>query len=114
MSERPSEKELQTQKVLGLLGFARKAGRLVIGTELVCNAVRSGKVKTMPRIVLLAADASANTQKRVTNLCKYYECECATLHASTAELGHQIGKQGAVSTVGVADDGFTKAIRKLL
>ena len=107
-------KDGAAEKTLGLLGFAQKAGRLVVGTELVCNAIRSAKPRTYPRIVLIASDASANTVKRVENICKYYECKCARISVDSQSLGQRIGKMGSVATVGVADDGFAKAIKQLV
>ena len=46
-------------RVLGVLGLARRAGALAIGTNSVLEAVRKGKAY----LVLIASDASENTAK---------------------------------------------------
>lgn len=46
-------------KTLSRLGLAMRAGKVVTGDEIVLKAIRSSEAK----LVMLAADASANTQK---------------------------------------------------
>lgn len=53
-----SEENREIQKLLSLIGLARKAGKLTVGTEAVCDAIRGGKVK----LVIASAEASDNTK----------------------------------------------------
>jgi ribosomal protein L7Ae-like RNA K-turn-binding protein len=48
------------QKILNMLGLARRAGKLVTGEELVVDEVRKQKAK----LVFVASDASENTRKK--------------------------------------------------
>lgn len=48
-------------KTLSYLGLAMRAGKIVTGDEAVLKAVRSSEA----RLVVLAGDASDNTQKEV-------------------------------------------------
>ena len=50
------------------LSLARKAGKALCGTEIVCNGIRSGSVV----LVVLSASASANSKKRISNCASYY------------------------------------------
>ena len=104
--------QLQT-KLLGMIGFAKKAGKIIIGCELVLGAIRSAGQK-FPKIVLVSADASENTKKRVENACKFYECSLRCLPIGGAKLGEIVGKSGTVCCVGITDDGFASTIRALL
>ena len=102
------------ERLLGYLGLARKAGRLVIGTEAVTETVRSGQRGRKPYIVFLAADVSDNTEKRIENGCTYYRVRCITLPIETYVLGHAIGKTGCIAAVGIMDEGFARAMEKCL
>lgn len=89
-----------------MIGLCARARKLAPGANLACDSVRAGKAHT----VCLAADASANTRKKVTNCCTYYGVHLTELEASCSELGHIIGKRGNVSCVAIEDENFAKAI----
>ena len=48
-------------KVLGLMGLAKKAGRVAMGEDAVKDAVRYGTA----HLVIIAEDASDNTKKSI-------------------------------------------------
>lgn len=96
-------------KLAGMLGLAARARKLICGAELVTQSVRSGRA----RMALVACDAAKNTQKRVFNCCIYYECECREIPLTAAELGHSVGRAGALTTVAVEDAQMAKGIRKV-
>ena len=94
-------------KGLAMLGIASKAGKLTYGCQLVCTAIRSGK---KPSLVVLGSDASANTVKRITNCCAYYDCRLITADFTIAELGHATGRGNDIACVGINYTGFAKEI----
>ena len=79
---------------------------------MVLSAIRAGK--RTPALVLLASDASANTQKRIRNCCAYYKVKLLDLPLDAGEFGHLTGKRSAVAAAGVLDRGFAEAIAGLL
>lgn len=93
-----------------MLGLCRKAGAMEIGTPLVTASLPKGKIK----VVLLASDASANTEKRVTDKCRFYNTELVKLPVSSIEISTAIGKSGAVCTLGITDENFSKQLIKLI
>ena len=105
----------QTERAQRYLGLAARARALVIGTPLICTALsRAAKGKT-PLVVLMAADASANTKKRLTDRTAFYGVACIPLPLSCAELAHVIGKKEAlVAAVGVTDENLAAAISAAL
>lgn len=106
---------LQKQKKLaGLLGIAKKAGRVVAGTNLVTDSIRAGSVSKCPCAVFLGADVSENTRKRITNCCTYYEVPLYNIPLTIAEIGDAIGKSGSTSAVGITDAGLCDALVKLI
>ena len=75
-------------KFLSMLGLCRRAGAVIIGTDLVTKALPSGKIK----LVMYAGDCSANTEKKITDKCKFYGTECLKLTYGGDEIAHAIGK----------------------
>ena len=98
------------KKALSMIGLCKKAGRLVSGAPIVIDAIRDGKVF----LAVYAAKASANSVKRITDKAKSFEVTALALDVSPEELGHSIGKAGAVAAVGITDDGFAQAIKKII
>ena len=98
------------QSLCGMIGLAARARRLALGTELATQSVRSGKAC----MVLVAHDASKNTQKRVFNCCEYYECECREIPVGAARLAESVGHTGLITSAAVTDVHMAKGIRKIL
>ena len=97
-----------TQKCLQLLGLASRARKIVTGEELVLTEVKSKRAK----IVFLASDASANTEKKMKDKCTYYGIQVFRNFDRVA-LGTAIGKEARVS-LAVLDGGFAKKMIQIL
>lgn len=95
------------QKILNLLGLAMRAGKLITGEELTIQDVRRGKTK----FVFVAADASENTQKKISDKCIYYKVPM-NKGLTHEELSASIGKTRMI--VGVNDSGFAKKFQELI
>jgi ribosomal protein L7Ae-like RNA K-turn-binding protein len=93
---------------MSLLGLANRARKIISGEELTVKQIRSGKAK----LILLSADASANTTKKITDKCKSYEVPYKIVEDRHL-LGQAIGKEARV-VVAVLDDGFAKKLVTLL
>lgn len=94
---------------LGVLGLANKAGAIEAGTNNVLYAIKSGKAK----LILLAADASDNTKKLLTDKATYRNIKMLTLPISMDELAKILGKQNTSSAT-ITDDNFIAAFKKQL
>ena len=107
------------QKLLTMAGFAMRAGKLVCGTDKICDEVRRHGMpeelsdgKTRPiGVVLLTADASDNTKKRITNACRYYRIELITTTLTSEELAARIGRAAAAACA-TFDKGFADGMKK--
>ena len=96
-------------RIVNLLMIARKAGKLMLGFDMVSEALKTGKA------VIFSGDASERTKKEVLFLMKRTEISvpCYTLTEYTKEaLGHSLGKMTAV--LAVCDEGFSGQIAKLV
>ena len=97
-------------KFLFMLGLCRRAGKLIIGTDLVTKSLPSKKTF----LVIYTDDASDNTKKRVTDKCSFYEVECQMTKYSSLSISDAIGKSGSICTLGVTDVNFASELSSLL
>ena len=95
-------------KLLSTVGLCARARKLVTGTPMVCEAMRSRKPTVLA--VLEASDTSDNTHNKLVSKCTYYQIPLYRLTADTARLAHAVGKTGSVAAVGVTDENFYKAL----
>lgn len=96
---------MDEQKLLGFLGLAGRAGKLVSGQSRCLDGVRSGKL----HLVVLDSGAAANTRKAVRDACRFHDVPLIELHAAD-RLGPSIGKPD-VRVVGVKDERFAQQLR---
>ena len=100
------------EKLLSTLGLCARARKLVMGTPMVCEAVRDPKAPVVA--VLEASDTSDNTHKRLSDKCAFYGVPLYRIAADTSRLGRTVGKTGAVAAVGITDENLYKALAKHL
>lgn len=86
-----------TDRVLGMLGMAMRAGAVVPGTERVREAARGDSLQ----LALIAADASANTRGKLLPLLAARGITHVVRY-ERAELGAAVGR-GPLGAVGVLD-----------
>ena len=92
-----------------MLGLAKRAGKIAVGTPMVTAAVRSKSAL----LVLLSADAAPNAVKRITDSCQYHQVRLEAVRYSKMELAAAIGSNGEVAAIALMDHNFTKAILEL-
>ena len=100
----------QLKRVLGMLGLAMKAGKVVIGTEQVIAFIQKRRIK----LVLLSGGSSDGTKKKIHSKCEYYKVPLSELPIQTEELGSLLGKTYTPAVVGITDENFSSTIIKLL
>lgn len=91
-----------------MLGFAQRAGKLVIGTELICNAMAKGSVK----LVVVSKDASDGAKKKLFAKSAFYGISAIEVNIDAERLGKMLGKTYAPVAVAVQDEGFAAEIKK--
>ena len=97
-----------SKRIRGMIGFARRAGKTVIGTDLICRAMPGGELK----LVVLSNTASPATKKKLTVKSEFYGISLVVSEIDTESLGTLLGKSGAVAAVGICDDAFATEIVK--
>ena len=92
-----------------MLGFATRAGKITVGTDLVCRAMPSGKVK----LVIISSEASDSTKKKLTVKSEFYGIKFLVADIGTEELGRIVGKTFSAAVVALMDEMFATEILKL-
>ena len=96
-------------KLLNLIGLAKKAGKLEVGEEPVGAAARSKNA----RLILIASDAAENTRRRAKHFGDAGECICLEIPSTKEALGKALGRTSC-ALLALTDIGFAEAIAKKL
>ena len=94
-------------RLLGQLGLAARAGRLRVGMDAVEESVRRGEA----RAVIVAADASAGTERRIGRLLSGRPPGCKVV-VDGDRLGHAVGRSRVV-VVAVTDSSLARRVLAL-
>ena len=96
-------------KILRLIGLAKRGGNLEAGEEPVGAAARARDA----RVILVAGDAAENTFRRVRHFADAGQCIWLSIPCTKDELGGCIGRTSC-AMVAVTDLGLASAIVKKL
>lgn len=89
----------------GLLGIARRAGKLTLGGNLTEDALKKNRIK----LIIISSDASYNTVRKFSDK---ENVPCLKSAFTKEELGLATGKS-EVSVIGVTDAGFADKLEEL-
>ena len=95
------------QKTLNALGMCAGARRLIVGTPMICEALRKPK---KPILVVCANDNSENTIKKLSDKTTFYGVPMTVISADGERLAAAVGKQGRVAAVAVTDENLGKLV----
>lgn len=90
----------------GILSMSRKAGKLVMGMDMVKDACAVGNAKA----VFTASDISEKSLKEVRYTCARYEVKLYALGMTMDEIALGLGKR--VGVAAMTDAGFAKSCAK--
>ena len=94
-------------KILSLLGFAAKAGKLSYGFEATCWSAKTNKAK----LLAVAADISAKSRKEIQFYATRYNVKFIVLEGiDIKNVSDAVGKKCGI--ISVNDRGFADAILK--
>ena len=95
---------MANEKVLGMIGIAKKAGEISCGAFLAESSIKKGKSK----LVIISTDASPNTNKKFINMCKHHGIEYIEFEKMDV-LGNCCGKENS-SVISINSNNFKNAI----
>lgn len=93
--------------IYSLLGLSARARKVCSGSQLI-DAIRHHKV----HLVIIAKNASDNSQKKISDKCIYYHIDYI-IDGESELLSHAIGKENRVA-LGIMDKGFADKIKSKL
>lgn len=94
------------KELYNLIGLSAKSGSIFTGTSACENGIRRKRIY----LVLLDGNASQNTVKDFTNMCKYYKIELLVLKEKDM-LANCIGKSG-IKVVGISNENLAREIKR--
>lgn len=104
--------QLKQKKILGMIGLAKRAGKLVCGTDAVLTAASS---KKKPFLILASADASSRTKKQLTDKSAFYRISFLEIPIGKEALASSVGKRNSlVSAAAVMERAFADQIISLV
>ena len=94
-------------RLLSLLGLARKAGKLVAGMDMVKDAVAARRI----RMVFVASDLAPRSLKEIRFVCRPTDenpqgVQVIPMNIAMDDMAVQIGRRSGI--LAVADTGFEK------
>ncbi len=95
------------ESVWRMIGLARRAGKIVFGSEAVERAARSGKVY----LLVLASDAGPNTTGRLEQVGRVTQTPVLFV-GDRSIFGHWTGQPQRV-VAGITDPGFADRLQQL-
>lgn len=97
---------MKNNKIYGMLGLAKRAGKAISGTEAVIAKIRGFEAY----LVVISDDASEGTKKRITDKCMSYETDYF-FYGNCDDNGKAIGASNCVA-IAITDEGFAKSIKE--
>ena len=94
-------------KFHSLIGLARRAGKVVLGSSGVESTIRCRKAQ----LVILAEDTAPSTSKRLTDKCRSYNVPLIVL-GTKQSLGAITGKDEAAA-IAVTDNNFASGLKRI-
>ncbi len=91
-----------------MLGLARRAGKTVLGTDMICEKMRA---KSKPVLVVVSHEASDATRERLQKKCVFYNIPCLVVDITRDALGQLLGKTGGIAAVAVTDENFARELK---
>ncbi len=102
------------KKLLTTLGLCVRAGKVIFGVPMICDAMRRGG-HGKPVLVLEASDTSENTHKRISDKCTWYQAKHIQLKETDgAALAAALGRTSSLAAVALTDPDMSRMAEKYL
>ena len=92
--------------ILGLIGLAKKAGKIAFGADSVEESILKRKVK----LVIVSEESSERTKSKFIKLCQNYNIPII-IDGNIDDLSKTIGKSNK-AVIGIKDINFANSIQK--
>ena len=107
------EKGSDEQRLLMSLGLCVRAGKVIFGVPMVCEAMRRGG-KDFPVVIFEAGDTSEGTHKKIADKAAYYKVRTVRLNCDGATLALALGKTSSLAAVAITDIQMCQMVEKYI
>mgnify|MGYP005803745809 CR=1 FL=1 len=97
-----------SERVCGLLGLAKRAGKVVFGTEACMQAIEKNKVN----LIIIATNAAERTKMNFNHICINKGISIKE-YLSIEEISKAIGSVNK-AVIGIKDTNFSNEIKKII
>lgn len=97
----------ENRALLFALGLCAKAGKLVYGVPMICEALKKQKSVVA---VFSAVDNSPNSAKRLSDRCTFYGVSLYELNIDGGTLASAVGKSSRLAAVAITDQNLCQLV----
>ena len=104
---------MQTEKLLSALGLCVRAGKVIFGVPMICDALKKGGA-TKPVLIIEASDTSDGTHKKIADKSAFYQVRTVRIDCDGATLASALGKTASLAAVAIKDKDMCKIVEKYI
>ena len=104
---------MQTEKLLSALGLCVRAGKVIFGVPMICDALKKGGANK-PVLIIEASDTSDGTHKKIADKSAFYQVRTVRLNCDGATLASALGKTASLAAVAIKDKDMCKIVEKYI
>ena len=101
------------KRFLSSLGLCARAGKLIYGVPMICEALKKGGA-SKPVLIVEASDTSEGTHKKIVNKADFYQVRTVRIDCDGATLASALGKTSSLAAVAIKDEKMCNMIEKYI
>ena len=101
------------KRFLSSLGLCARAGKLIYGVPMICEALRKGGA-SKPALIIESSDTSEATHKRIANKAAFYAVRTVRIDCDGATLASALGKTSSLAAVAIKDEKMCSIVEKYI
>ena len=104
---------MQTEKLLSALGLCVRAGKVIFGVPMICDALKKGGANK-PVLIIEASDTSDGTHKKIADKSAFYQVRTVRIDCDGATLASALGKTSSLGAVAITDTQMCRMIEQYI
>ena len=104
---------MQTEKLVSALGLCVRAGKVIFGVPMICDALKKGGANK-PVLIIEASDTSDGTHKKIADKSAFYQVRTVRIDCDGATLASALGKTASLAAVAIKDEKMCSIVEKYI
>ena len=101
------------KRFLSSLGLCARAGKLIYGVPMICEALKKGGA-LKPVLIVESSDTSDGTHKRIADKAAFYGVRTVRIDCDGATLALALGKTSSLAAVAIKDKEMFSIVEKYI